>query len=191
VRIISGEFRGRNLTPPAGQSTRPMLDRVREALFSTLGDCVRGARVLDLFSGTGSLGLEALSRGAVSTHFVEKDRKALSALRRNVTDFGVEDRTDVRQGDALNAKCWADAPLDVAFLDPPYAMVGGGRERRLVFEAVERLVGEYLAPGGVLMLHAHPHSANESDFPGGHGFDCRVYNNSALFYLWKSSEVEA
>jgi len=168
-----------------------MLDRVREALFSTLGNVVQGARVLDLFSGTGSLGLEAVSRGAVSAHFVEKDRKALTALRKNVADYAVEERTEVRQGDALDSAYWAEAPIDLAFLDPPYAMVNGGRDRRRVFEAVERLTEEYLSPGGVLMLHAHPHSAVERDFPSGHDFDCRTYNNSALFYIWKRRDTEA
>jgi 16S rRNA (guanine(966)-N(2))-methyltransferase RsmD len=84
VRIIAGEHRGRLLKAPEGKGTRPMLDRVREAIFSTLGERVEDARVLDLFAGTGALGLEALSRGARALRLVERDPRVVALLRENV-----------------------------------------------------------------------------------------------------------
>ena len=89
MRVVAGEFKGRRLHAPRGAATRPTADRVREALFSMLGD-VSGARVLDLYAGSGALGIEALSRGAESALFVERDRRALAALRRNLDAVGAD-----------------------------------------------------------------------------------------------------
>ena len=88
MRVVAGEYGGRRLQAPRGRDTRPTADRVREALFSILGD-VRGARVLDLFAGSGALGIEALSRGAESAVFVERDHAAVAAIRRNLDAIGV------------------------------------------------------------------------------------------------------
>ena len=99
VRVIAGEFKGRRLHPPRGTRTRPTADRVREALFSMLGD-VSGARVLDLYAGSGALGIEALSRGAESAVFVERDERALAALRRNLDAVGAR-----RRGQAAGRHC--------------------------------------------------------------------------------------
>jgi 16S rRNA (guanine966-N2)-methyltransferase len=123
VRIIAGEHRGRRLTAPPGEGTRPTSDRVREALFSILGP-IGGAEVLDLFAGTGALGLEALSRGAARATFVERDRRALAALRQNVAALGLaDDRARVRPRDAAaflgDAAARGDA-YDLVLLDPPY-----------------------------------------------------------------------
>jgi 16S rRNA (guanine966-N2)-methyltransferase len=109
MRIIAGEFRGRRIEAPPGEGTRPMLDRVREALFSTVQDWIDGARVLDLFAGSGSLGLEALSRGAEHARFVERSTPALAILRGNVQVLGVEDRARIVRGNALQPATWTDA----------------------------------------------------------------------------------
>src|SRR5437660_1725403 len=101
IRIIAGEFGGRRLKTPASDKVRPTGDRVREAWFSILQRPLRGARVLDLFAGSGALGLEALSRGAVSADFVEIHRLALSSLKVNITLLKVDDRTVVHRVDAL------------------------------------------------------------------------------------------
>lgn len=121
MRIIAGEFRGRRLRPPPGGRVRPTTDRVREAWFSIVGAVVRDAQVLDLFAGSGALGLEALSRGAAHATFVELSQPSLAALRTNIADLGVEDRAAVRRADALRfvAKL-AGEPYDLAFADPPY-----------------------------------------------------------------------
>ncbi|RFP05071.1 16S rRNA (guanine(966)-N(2))-methyltransferase RsmD [Komagataeibacter xylinus] len=128
MRIIAGDCRGRTLHAPQGQATRPTADRVRQALFDTLAhapwaetDCLRGARVLDGFAGTGALGLEALSRGAACAVFVEQNRAALRALRENVATCGMGDRAVIRAMDMLRLPArGAAGPVDLVFLDPPY-----------------------------------------------------------------------
>lgn len=127
MRIIAGEWRGRALVAPKGDTTRPTADRTREALFSMLASRVGsfdGLSVADLFAGSGALGLEALSRGAASCLFVEQDRAALDALRANVTSLAAGSRANVRAGSVL-ALGPAPAPLDVVMMDPPYASGAG------------------------------------------------------------------
>jgi 16S rRNA (guanine966-N2)-methyltransferase len=117
VRVIAGEFRGRPLRAPRGVRTRPTADRVREALFSMLGD-LSGARVLDLFAGSGALGIEALSRGAESAVFVERDQHALAALRRNLEAVGAD--SEVRRRDVMRFLARPEGTFDLVFCDPPY-----------------------------------------------------------------------
>ena len=118
MRVVAGEFRGRRLQAPRGRSTRPTADRVREALFSMLGD-VSGARVLDLYAGSGALGIEALSRGAASAVFVERDAAAVAAIRRNLEAVGAG-AADVRRQDVLRFLAAATDRFDLVFADPPY-----------------------------------------------------------------------
>jgi 16S rRNA (guanine966-N2)-methyltransferase len=118
VRVVAGEFKGRRLEAPRGMRTRPTADRVREALFSMLGD-VSGARVLDLFAGSGALGIEALSRGAASAVFVERDPRAAAAIERNLSSLGLDQR--VLRQDALRFMARAEGgTFDLVFCDPPY-----------------------------------------------------------------------
>src|SRR5882762_8583801 len=122
LRIIAGEFKGRRLKTPTTHTVRPTSDRVREAWFSILQQSIPGARVLDLFAGSGALGFEALSRGAVSVDFVETHRVSLTALKANIEALGVEDRVTIHRSDALRfAERLQPAQYDVAFADPPYA----------------------------------------------------------------------
>lgn len=122
LRIIAGEWRGRKMQAPAGDTTRPTADRTRETLFSMLvsriGD-FEGLAVADLFAGSGALGLEALSRGAASCIFVEQDAAALRALRANIAALRAAPQCDVRASSVL-ALGPAKAPLDLVLLDPPY-----------------------------------------------------------------------
>ena len=120
MRVIAGELGGRRLATPRGAATRPTSERVREALFSMLG-AMDGLRVLDLFAGSGALGIEALSRGAAHATFVERSAPALAALRANLAALGVLERSRVRAGDALAALRRGET-YDLVFLDPPYAM---------------------------------------------------------------------
>jgi 16S rRNA (guanine966-N2)-methyltransferase len=121
MRIIAGEFRGRSLKAPGDRRARPTADRVREAWFSMLAGELEGARVLDLFAGSGALGLEALSRGAASVDFVEVSRTALAALRANVAALDVEGRVRIQAGDALRFVAGlAPGAYDVVCADPPY-----------------------------------------------------------------------
>jgi 16S rRNA (guanine966-N2)-methyltransferase len=121
VRIVAGEFGGRRLVVPRDGRVRPTADRVREAWMSILGPELDGARVLDLFAGSGALGLEALSRGAASATFVETAPASLEALRANIGALDVASRASVHRGDALRfAQGLVAGAYDVAFADPPY-----------------------------------------------------------------------
>jgi 16S rRNA (guanine966-N2)-methyltransferase len=128
VRIVAGEFGGRRLATPKDARVRPTADRVREAWMSILGAVLPGARVLDLYAGSGALGLEALSRGARSATFVELNLPSLSALDANVAALGVSDRTAIHRGDALRfAERLEPGAYELAFADPPYNRDDGAR----------------------------------------------------------------
>lgn len=120
MRIVAGEFRGRKLAAPVSASTRPTTDKVREAIFNALVslDVLDGARVADLYAGSGALGIEALSRGAEHCTFVERDRAALSAIHANIANLGLAGRTRVVNGNAVTMA--RGIPVDIAFADPPY-----------------------------------------------------------------------
>jgi 16S rRNA (guanine966-N2)-methyltransferase len=119
VRIVAGELRGRKLVAPPGGATRPTADRVREALFSILGD-ISGLRVLDLYAGSGALGIEALSRGAAAAVFVDSSQAAVTAIRRNLTELGLEAPVQRRDTLAYLAAAAGGDPYDLVFADPPY-----------------------------------------------------------------------
>ena len=137
MRVIAGDFKGRRLHTARGVRTRPTADRVREALFSMLGD-VSGARVLDLYAGSGALGIEALSRGAESAVFVERDQAALAALRRNLDAIGVD--AEVRRQDALRFLARPEGAYDLVFCDPPYD--DAPRVAAPLTEALPAMLGE-------------------------------------------------
>jgi 16S rRNA (guanine966-N2)-methyltransferase len=129
MRIISGEWRGRQIIAPKGDATRPTADRTRETLFSMLTSRLgsfEGLAVADLFAGSGALGLEALSRGAASCVFVEQDKPALDALRTNITklDGAREKGADIRPGSVM-ALGHVVKPLDLILMDPPYGSGAG------------------------------------------------------------------
>jgi 16S rRNA (guanine966-N2)-methyltransferase len=130
VRIVGGEFGGRRLVIPKDARVRPTADRVREAWMSILGATIEGARVVDLYAGSGALGLEALSRGAASATFVELNPPSLTALRANIEALDVTARTAVYKADALRyAGRLETGAFDIALADPPYSA-----------DAAERLV---------------------------------------------------
>ena len=154
MRIVAGEFRGRSLSAPPGDRTRPTSDRARQAIFNVLEHAawspgVRGRRVIDLFAGTGALGFEAISRGADFCLFVETDEGARGAIRETVDAFGLFGRTRVHRRDAtdLGVRPGSDGPaFDLAFLDPPYG-------KGLGEAALERLAaGGWLAPDAVIVF---------------------------------------
>jgi 16S rRNA (guanine966-N2)-methyltransferase len=157
MRIVAGRFGGRRIDAPRGTRTRPTSDRVREALFSVLGD-IAGLTVLDLFAGSGALGLEALSRGASRATFVERDPAALRALDANIAALGVD--ADVRRGDARafvrNASAAAE-PYDLIFVDPPYSDAQAlGSELDL---------GPLLTANGRIVVESHRSVPLEIDLP--------------------------
>lgn len=154
MRIISGAHRGRAITAPKGSGTRPTADRTRQALFNVLEHAafapeLSGARVIDLFAGSGALGLEALSRGAAFCLFVETDAAARGAIRDNVEALGLFGATRIHRRDAtdLGVKPGADGPaFDLAFLDPPY---GKGLGEAALAELAR---GGWLADGALAVL---------------------------------------
>jgi 16S rRNA (guanine966-N2)-methyltransferase len=151
VRIIAGAYKGRRLATPRGETTRPTADQVRIALLDALMPWLPEARVLDLFAGAGGVGLEALSRGAAHATFVERDARAVQALRANVTSLGVERaarvvRDDVRR--ALQMLRRGAERFDVVFLDPPY----DGDD---VATTLEALGGGELLGGGAVVVAQH------------------------------------
>jgi len=156
MRIIAGEWRGRSIEAPPGMATRPTADRVRETLFSMLASRLgsfEGLRVADLFAGSGALGLEALSRGAVSATFVESDPQAGAVIRRNAEKLGAS--FQVLAGSALALP--RSDPFDLVFADPPYAAGSGSPVVAAVANAC------WLAPGGWMSVET---SRDDSVDPG-------------------------
>lgn len=125
MRIITGIAKGRKLNTPDGMDTRPTADRVKESLFNIIASKIRGARVLDLYAGTGNLGLEAISQGASSCIFVEHNRTTYNILNENIMMLGFQDKTEKNNGDAiatLGVLHRKDKKFEVILLDPPYGM---------------------------------------------------------------------
>ena len=120
MRIISGSARGRRLKELQGMDTRPTTDKVKEALFNIIQFDIEGRQVLDLFGGTGQLGLEALSRGAERCTFTDQRREAAALIRENIKACGFQDQTHVVQGDAISFLSGCREKFDLIFLDPPY-----------------------------------------------------------------------
>ena len=172
MRVVAGRYGGRRLVAPPGTATRPTSDRVREALFSVLGASVRGERVLDLFAGSGALGIEALSRGAASAVFVDRAPRAISAVRANLAALGID--ADVRR---IEARAWLrtasarSEAYDLVFLDPPYRRAAElGRELSEALAAV-------LAPGGRVVTESDRRDPLELDLPVA---DERRYGDTVL-----------
>ncbi|MET0591549.1 MAG: 16S rRNA (guanine(966)-N(2))-methyltransferase RsmD [Polyangiaceae bacterium] len=185
MRIIAGRLGGRKLVAPPGAATRPTADRVREALFSVLGD-IEGASVLDLFAGTGALGIEAVSRGAMHATFVENGRPALRALRQNLHTLELEGTTTVVPipvERALKSASWEPESFDLVFADPPYILIQNGRFSGALGVAIDRGLAATLRPGGHVIVE-HGSGERAPEVTGITLEQTRVYGDTALsFYL--------
>jgi 16S rRNA (guanine966-N2)-methyltransferase len=191
MRIIAGQRRGHKIDGPrASTGTRPTRDLVRESLFNILGELVVGREVVDLFAGTGALGLEALSRGASRAIFLERDRENVGLIRRNIATLRYQDRAQVRHGDAYR---WArsyqpadDCPI-VVFLDPPY------REyeihARYLNQMLARLV-EKVPPGSVVALESG-RILDERILPDFASWDIRRYGSTQVALKVVSGPLDA
>lgn len=184
MRIIAGAYKGRRLATPRGETTRPTADQVRIALLDTLMPWLPEARVLDLFAGAGGVGLEALSRGAAHATFVERDARAVQALRANVTTLGVERaarivRDDVRR--ALQTLWREGGRFDVVFLDPPY----DGDD---VVSTLEALGGiDLLADGAVVVAQHLTKRAPGASFGGLTAFRARRFGETTLTFFRRAT----
>lgn len=184
MRIVSGQYRGKSLMAPPGQGTRPTSDRARESLFNILEHApwspgVGGLRVIDLFAGSGALGLEALSRGATFALFVETDAAARGAIRDNIEALGVFGVTRIHRRDAadLGARpSSAGPPFDLAFLDPPYAK---GLGERCLGQLAEH---GWLTPGAVVVFERGVDEP-KGDLQGYEPLDERVYGAARVLFL--------
>lgn len=158
MRIIAGRFRRRKLLANPGLTTRPLTDLAKETLFEHLQEELVGKRVADIFAGTGTIGLEALSRGAASVVFIEKDRRAFELLKKNVAALGVEDETLCWNADVLRCSFRPKnvphlVPLETIFFDPPYRMMEGLEAGSPLYLSLERLAREDVsAPAAQLIV---------------------------------------
>jgi 16S rRNA (guanine966-N2)-methyltransferase len=184
MRIIAGEFRGRNLLSPLGEQTRPITDRVKQSLFDIIADRIPGSRVYDCFAGTGSMGLESLSRGAEHVTFFEADRSTLARLSQNIMAVRVAEKTRIVPGDLFK---WferattrpedsAIVPVDLCFLDPPYRFL---RERGdELIQLVFHLTQGHLKPDSTVIFR---HDARDRlELPNLNRFDEREYGGMTL-----------
>lgn len=158
MRVVSGSARGLKLQPVPGMNTRPTTDRVKESVFNIIQNRVRDARVLDLFAGTGQLGIEALSRGAKTCDFVERDRVAFATVKKNIEAARLVDRAQLHSTDADKFIAYAKKDAyDLIFLDPPY----GGKILAAALSAIETF--DILSTNGIIICE----SAVEDVFTSG------------------------
>jgi 16S rRNA (guanine966-N2)-methyltransferase len=195
MHIIAGERRGRKIESPRGrETTRPITNRVKENLFNILRDRVEEAVVLDLFCGTGSLGLEALSRGARWTTFVEQDRDVARILQQNIATLQYDMASRVLNGDALRLRpgiqdsLLRDVPgplvFDLVFCDPPYRMMADALLRERVGESLANLVGiQALAADVTIVVRRETRAVPQADWPDFELTQSRTYGSMALDFF--------
>lgn len=186
MRVIAGIAKGHRLVAPPGGDVRPTSDRTKEALFSILQPVVVRASVLDLFAGAGSLGIEALSRGAARATFVDRSRRALEVVERNLQATRLEERASLVRGEAREALRGdlPGAPFDVALLDPPYRIEPGALE-----EVLAALVGR-LAPGATISVELSTHGGAPRWPAGVLVEEPRRYGDTRLHLARRREEVD-
>ena len=181
VRIVGGTLGGRVLRAPAGSDTRPTSEKVREAIFNILGPLEDGDRVLDLFAGSGALGIEALSRGAARATFIDSRKAAIATIRANLRDLGIEDRADVIAGDAVAfAARPTEVPWRLVFADPPY-------RSDLAARAVLAIPAACLAPDAMIVIEHDRRNAPPESLGSLLRTDHRRYGDTLVSFYTASS----
>ncbi len=178
MRITSGRLRGLRLKTPKGADIRPMMDRVRKALFDVLGERVKGARVLDLFCGTGALGIEALSRGAQEVVFVDQSPKALALVKENLRRAKIEEGVQIKRLTLPRelSRLKEEGPFDLVFVTPPYGR--GLAAKTLPF------LSELISPGGVVVVEER--AEEEVPYPQGlKPFKEKIYGATRLLFFFR------
>ena len=178
MRVISGSAKGRALATVPGTETRPITDRVKESLFNILGQAVVDARILDLFAGTGSVGIEALSRGAEKAVFVEKNRRAVETIRKNLRTTGLATRAEIRQADVFtHLRNPAAEKFDFIYVAPP-------QYRGLWLDTLRGLdKSPWLAPDGEVIVQIFPKELIPFELDTLTVFDERKYGSTLLLFL--------
>ncbi len=177
MRVISGSAKGRNLQAVPGDTTRPITDRVKEALFNILGTDVANARFLDLFGGTGGVGIEALSRGAAQAVFVEKNRKAQETIRANLIRTRLIDRAEIVRGDALAYLARAPQAFHYIYVAPP-------QYQRLWIDALQAIDRQpaWLFDDGEMIVQIHPKEFEDVPLVNFEIVDQRKYGSTLLIF---------
>jgi 16S rRNA (guanine966-N2)-methyltransferase len=184
MRIIAGEFRGRRLLPPDTDATRPVTDRVKQSLFDILSPWMNDAIVYDCFAGTGSMGLESLSRGARHATFFEAHRPAIARLRKNIATLAVEPQSQVITQDLfrwfdMTPAVTDDRRADVVFLDPPYRFL---REQPTTLQHLARQIAGNHLKGDGLVVFRHD-AADALQLPALRVDEVRTYGGMTLEFL--------
>jgi 16S rRNA (guanine966-N2)-methyltransferase len=187
MRIIAGEFRGRKLLPPEGDVTRPITDRVKQSLFDILTPQIEGSQVYDVFAGTGSMGLECLSRGAAKATFFEADFSALKRLAKNIETLAVKDQAKVVKGDLFR---WfattSTGAANLIFLDPPYRFLSEQPEQ---LQRLAEQMRNHLLPDGLVVFR---HDAKDAlSLPALNVVDTREYGGMTLEFLTARSDADS
>ncbi len=189
MRVIAGSAKGRKLKAVPGDTTRPITDRSKEALFSILGQWIDGARMLDLFSGTGSVGIEALSRGAVHVTFVEKSHAATRVIGENLRTTGLAEGALVRRGDVfkfLEQPPPPDQLFDLIYVAPP-------QYQQLWSKAIHQLdqhLDAWLSADGVIVAQIHPVEYQELTLQNLTLYDERKYGSTLLCFYERAVELD-
>ena len=191
MRILGGRHGGRKLRTPSGHGTRPMLAVVRESIFSIAAPWLEGARVLDLFAGAGSLGLEAVSRGARHLRSLETGAEARSVLAANLETLGESEAVELVALDALDPNAWGSEPFDLVFLDPPFPLMRQPAGKARVMRALEALVDGALAHEGLIVLHVPRELELEAELPESLARTAREHGEQALWYLQRRTDLES
>lgn len=183
MRIISGEYRGLTLVTLSGDNTRPTLDRVKESVFNIMGNIFFDVEVLDLFAGSGALGLEALSRGARFCDFVDISKDAVNVIKKNVKRCRAEDRSFVYQGDFIKAiNKFNDKAFDIVFLDPPYG-------KDIGIQAISNL-GRLVKDNGIVVLETDSTDSVPDKIDCFTKYDKRNYGRVVISFFRKAGFLD-
>jgi 16S rRNA (guanine966-N2)-methyltransferase len=183
MKVISGDLKGRRLINPAGTMVRPTGSRVKEALFSIIGDGIIGSTFVDCFSGTGNIGIEAVSRGAVHAFFIERNPRVVEILKRNVKNLGLADRVSVMTLDAIKgikALGKLGVSADIVFLDPPYAYARTGE---LIYSFIEHGI---VPPGGTLIWQHSAKTVPGSSYGNLKSEPTRFYGDTGITFFTRA-----
>ncbi|GAB4547400.1 MAG: 16S rRNA (guanine(966)-N(2))-methyltransferase RsmD [Phycisphaerales bacterium] len=198
LRVIAGDLKRRTIrTPPDGSTTRPLPDRVRTALFNMLAGHLEGCDVLDCFAGTGSFGIEALSRGAEHAVFVERDKKVADLIEANLRELGVWERATLVRADALSptALAMCPRPVHVVFMDPPYPLMQDPTSRGRIMDRLAEYADLLDDDGFAIIRTPWPYEDRDDEgtrtdvpleHPGLEGPETHVYGSTAVHWYMKA-----